>query len=61
VSTEVVVGLSRAASLRTQRALFGALGSPVTYAAFATGFAWMCSWQGPRDVVVSVVVKTPGP
>jgi hypothetical protein len=33
-------GLFRAAFLRTQRAPFSALGSPVTYAAFATGFAW---------------------
>ena len=34
-------GLFRAAFLRTQRAPFDALGSPVTYAVFATGFAWM--------------------
>src|SRR5258707_379704 len=37
----VDAGLFRAAFLRTQRAPFGALGSPVIYAAFATGFAWM--------------------
>ena len=34
-------GLFRAAFLRTQRAPFDALGSPVTYAVFAMGFAWM--------------------
>jgi hypothetical protein len=34
-------GLFRAAFLRTQRAPFDALGSPVTYAVFTTGFAWM--------------------
>jgi transposase InsO family protein len=34
-------GLFRAAFLRTQRAPFGALGSLVTYAVFAMGFAWM--------------------
>jgi transposase InsO family protein len=34
-------GLFRAAFLRTQRAPFDALGSPVTYAVFAIGFAWM--------------------
>jgi len=36
-------GLFRAAFLRTQRAPFDALGSPVTYAACATGVAWMYS------------------
>jgi predicted acyltransferase len=34
-------GLFRAAFLRTQRAPFDALGSPVTYAVFVMGFAWM--------------------
>jgi hypothetical protein len=34
-------GLFRAAFLRTQRAPFDALGSPVTYAVFAMGLAWM--------------------
>ena len=37
----VNAGLFRAAFLRTQRAPFDALGSPVTYAVFAMGFAWM--------------------
>jgi transposase InsO family protein len=37
----VNAGLFRAAFLRTQRAPFDALGSPVTYAVFAMGLAWM--------------------
>ena len=45
-------GLFRAAFLRTQRAPFDALGSPVTYAVFATGFAWMWSWQAAQTMSV---------
>jgi transposase InsO family protein len=37
----VNAGLFRAAFLRTQRAPFDALGSPVTYAVFTMGLAWM--------------------
>src|SRR5690349_22155649 len=40
-----VAGLFRAAFLRTQRAPFDALGSPVTYAVFATGLAWMLAGE----------------
>jgi putative transposase len=31
---------------------FDALGSPVTYAVFATGFAWMWSWHGAQTMRV---------
>src|SRR6266702_547999 len=41
-------GLFRAASLRTQRAPFSALGSPAIYAAFVTGVAWMAWWRAGR-------------
>ena len=47
-----VAGLFRAAFLRTQRAPLDALGSPVTYAVFATGFAWMWSWQEAQTMSV---------
>src|SRR5690349_24781489 len=47
-----VAGLFRAAFLRTQRAPFDALGSPVTYAVFATGLAWMWSWQAAQTMSV---------
>src|SRR5207247_8562236 len=43
-----VAGLFRAAFLRTRLAPFNAPGSPVTYAACATGLAWMYSWQGAQ-------------
>ena len=45
-------GLFRAASLRTQRAPFSALGSPAIYAAFVTGVAWMAWWQGRQTTRV---------
>src|SRR5690349_11324673 len=47
-----VAGLFRAAFLRTQLAPFDALGSPVTYAVLATGFAWMWSWQEAQTMRV---------
>src|SRR6266567_4450262 len=43
-------GLFRAASLRTRRAAFTAPGSPAIYAAYVTGFAWMCSWHAAQTV-----------
>ena len=45
-------GPSRAASPPNRRAPFGAPGSPVVYAAFATGFTWMWSWQSAQTVSV---------
>src|SRR5664280_1135257 len=44
--------LFRAALLRTTRAPFNARGSPVTYAAFVTGLAWMTSWQAAQTTRV---------
>ena len=44
--------LFRAALLRTTRARFRARGSPVTYAAFVTGWAWMTSWQAAQTTRV---------
>ena len=38
-------GLFRAASLQTRRAISDAPGFPAIYAACATGFAWIQSWQ----------------
>src|SRR5690242_315852 len=51
-SSGMNLGLSRAASLRTRRAPFGAPGSPAIYAACGTGFAWIQSWQGAQTMSV---------
>ena len=42
------LGPFRTASLRTRLRSFTAPGSPASYAACATGFAWMCSWHGAQ-------------
>ena len=46
------VGLFRAAFLRTQRAPFRCTGLSGDYAVFATGFAWMWSWQSTQTMSV---------
>src|ERR1700745_1210510 len=45
-------GLFRAASLQTVRARFRAYGFPATYAACATGLAWIQSWHGAQTMSV---------
>src|SRR3954463_8749320 len=45
-----VAGLFRAAFLRTQRAPFDALGSPVTYAVIATRSLFSCRAHGGQQV-----------
>ena len=44
--------LFRAPLLRTTRAPFDARSSPVTYATFVTGLAWMTSWQVAQTIRV---------